>query len=323
MVAAAGPLIFLAITGVLALGLLWWGFHSLKRKRLIENVPTSKVKGVFLGLNEVKGRAHRDEPFLSYLAQRHCVYYRYEVKERWSRTEHYTDSEGRSKTRTNSGWKTVASHEERRPFQLIDSTGALRVVPHRAEISADKVFDEHCSRHDPLYYGKGPSSSISNSDHRRHFVEHAIPLDARIYVLGPARLRDDKVEPEIAWERGAELFLISTKGERQLKRGYTTGAFFKLLVGTAAAFLFPVGFARARRRLRKGAGAAAARRAPRGRRLPGGDPRLLPDAGLQRPRLGARAHGDGREHDRRPAQAAPCAHSATRRLHTGIRRARA
>ncbi|MHC5052368.1 MAG: LemA family protein [Planctomycetota bacterium] len=243
MVAGAGPVIYLFITGLLALGLLWWGFFSLKRKRLIENVPTSKVKGVFLGLNEVKGRAHHDEPLVSYLAQRHCVYYRYEVKERWSKTEHYTDSKGRSQTRTSSGWKTVASHEERRAFQLIDRTGSLRVVPHRAEIMADTVFDEHCSRHDPLYYGKGPSGSISNSDHRRHFVEHAIPLDGRIYVLGPARLRDDKVEPEIAWERGAELFLISTKGERQLKRGYTTGAFFKLLVGTAAAFLFPVGFA--------------------------------------------------------------------------------
>ena len=243
MVAGAGPVIFLVVTGVLALGLLWWGFFSLKRKRLLENVPTSKVKGVFLGLNEVKGRAHRDEPFINFLAQTHCVYYRYEVKERWSKTERYTDSKGRSQTRTSSGWKTIASHEERQPFQLVDSTGSLRVIPHRAEISADKVFDEHCSRHDPLYYGKGPSGSISNSDHRRHFVEHAIPLDARIYVLGPARLRDDRVEPEIAHERGAELFLISTRDERQIKRGYTTGAFFKLLVGTVAAFLFPVGFA--------------------------------------------------------------------------------
>jgi hypothetical protein len=243
MVAGAGPVVYLIVTGLLALGLLWWGFFSLKRKRLIENVPTSKVKGVFLGLNEVKGRAHRDEPLVSYLARARCVYYRYEVKERWSKTEHYTDSKGRSRTRTSSGWKTVASHEERQPFQLIDSTGSLRVVPNRAEISADRVFDQHCSPHDPLYYGKGPSGSISHSDHRRHFVEHAIPLEGRIYVLGPARLRDDKVEPEIAYERDAELFLISTRDERQLQRGYAMGAFFKLLVGTVAAFLFPVGFA--------------------------------------------------------------------------------
>ena len=218
MVAAAGVWIFLAITGALALGLLWWGFRSLRRKRLLENVPTSKVKGVFLGLNEVKGRAHRDEPFTSYLARRHCVYYRYEVKERWETTERYTDSEGRSRTRTNSGWKTVASHEERQPFQLIDRTGALRIVPRGAEIQAKTVFDQRCGRHDPLYHGKGPSRSVANSDHRRHFVEQAIPLDARIYVLGPARLRDDKVEPEIAYDRNAELFLISTKGERQLTR---------------------------------------------------------------------------------------------------------
>ncbi|MHC4551018.1 MAG: LemA family protein [Planctomycetota bacterium] len=239
---AATSWVFLVLTGLLAAGLLGWGLRSLKRKRLLENVPTSKVKGVFLGLNEVKGRARRERLLTSYLAATPCVYYRYEIQERWERTTTERDHQGRTRTRTRSGWTTIDSDEERRPFELVDATGALRIVPEGAEIRADRVFDRHCGRADPLYYGKGPSRAVADSDHRRHFVEHAIPLDAPLYVMGAARLRDAKVEPEIARDRNAELFLISTQDERQLTRGYALAALFSLLCGTVAAFLFPVGF---------------------------------------------------------------------------------
>ena len=37
-------LIWVAIGSLLSLGLLFWCFFCLRRKRLIENVPTSKVK---------------------------------------------------------------------------------------------------------------------------------------------------------------------------------------------------------------------------------------------------------------------------------------
>jgi LemA protein len=60
-------------------------------------------------------------------------------------------------------------------------------------------------------------------------------------VMGAARLRDDVVEPEIARDRDAEMFLISTENEEQLTRGYTLGAGFKLAFGTLFAGAFPVG----------------------------------------------------------------------------------
>jgi len=230
-----------AVTGLLSPALLVWGFWSLRRKRLIENVPTSKVKGVFLGLNEVKGRALRDEPLRSFLAERPCVYYRYEVAEHWQRTVRTTDSKGRSQTRTESGWRTVDQGEAREPFFLEDDTGRLRVRPAGAEVDAATIFDETCGRGDALYYAKGPMGSISNSTHRRRFTEHAILMGARIYVLGPARLREDRVEPEIARERGAEMFLISTRSEEKLTSGYGFGAGGKLLFGAAAAFVLPAG----------------------------------------------------------------------------------
>jgi len=82
---------------------------------------------------------------------------------------------------------------------------------------------------------------VSNSDHRRRFTEHAIRMGERVYVIGCARLRRDKVEPEIARDPEAELFLISTKSEEQILKGYGYATFFPLLFGTAAAFFFPVG----------------------------------------------------------------------------------
>jgi len=181
------------------------------------------------------------EPLTSHLAQTSCVYYDWKVEERWSRTVTYTDSKGRTQTRTESGWKTVASGGEDPAFEVEDDTGRLRVVPQGAEIQATQVFSETCGRSDPLYYGKGPRNAVSDSDHRRRFTEHAIRVGERVYVIGCARVRQDKVEPEIAHDREAELFLISTKSEEQLVKGYGYATAFPLLFGTAAAFLFPVG----------------------------------------------------------------------------------
>ena len=227
------------LVAVLALGVLaltWFGFRSLRRKRLIENVPTSKVKGVFLGLNEVKGEVECDRPLRAHLSSRHCVYYRYEIQEHWSRTETYRDSKGKTQTRTSSGWRTVEDDTVGTAFTLRDDTGGLRVDPAGAEIHAPEVFSETCGRSDPLYYGKGPSHSVSDSTHRRRFTETALPLGDRVYVLGSARLRDDVVEPEITHDRSAEIYLISTRPESRIASGYGWGAFFQLFF--AALFVF-------------------------------------------------------------------------------------
>jgi hypothetical protein len=232
---------WLIVSGLIALVLLLYGLRSLRRKRLLENVPTSKARGVFLGLNEVKGRARTDAPLTSYLSGTRCVHYRYEVEEHWSRTVTYTDSKGKTQTRHESGWTTVDSGGESAPFEVEDETGRLRVVPDGAEITATQVFSETCDEDDPLYYAKGPREAVSDSEHERRFTEHAIAVGEEVYVIGCARLREDRVEPEIARDRDAELFLISTDTEEEIVSGYGYATFFPLLFGTAAAFLFPVG----------------------------------------------------------------------------------
>src|SRR2546427_5864361 len=115
--------------GVFALVCLLFALRSGKRKRLVDNLPTSKTTGVFIGLVELKGAAESAEPLTSYLACQPCVQYQWRIEEHWSRTvtETYTDSDGKTRTRTRheSGWKTVADGGETIPFYLQGECGGL------------------------------------------------------------------------------------------------------------------------------------------------------------------------------------------------------
>jgi hypothetical protein len=214
---------FPALGGLLAFLFLCIAVGAGRRHRLVSDLPTSKTTGVFMGLVELKGTAEVEEPLVSFLAEESCVYYQWNVDEHWSRTvtETYTDSQGNSQTRTRheSGWTTVAQGGDTIPFYLQDDCGVIRIRPEKAKVEPTTIFDHTCGRGDDLYYGKGPTRSIGNSDHRRRFVERAIPLHAPLFVVGQARERDDLVAPEIAHAPHAETFLISTRSEEQVRRG--------------------------------------------------------------------------------------------------------
>jgi hypothetical protein len=212
-----------ALGALLALLFVFLAIRAGRRQRLISDLPTSKTTGVFIGLVELKGTAEVEVPIVSYLASESCVYYQWHVDEHWSRTvvETYTDSEGRTqtRTRTESGWTTVAQGGDSIPFYLRDDCGVILVRPEKAKIEPRTVFDQTCGRLQSLYYAKGPPGGVADSTGQRHFVERAIPLHAELYVVGQAREREDIVAPEIAYNPRAEMFLISTRKEEQVRRG--------------------------------------------------------------------------------------------------------
>jgi hypothetical protein len=224
------------LLGVLCLA---GAFRAGRRWRLLENLPTSKTTGVFIGLVELKGTAESAQPLTSFLAGQPCVYYRWSVEERWSRTvtETHTDSQGhtRTTTRHESGWTTVAQGGETASFFLQDDCGAILIRPEGAKVEPAEMFDETAGRDDPLYYGKGPAGAVGNSDHRRRFVEDGIPQHAMLYVLGQARERQDVVAPEVACDRNAPMFLISTRREEQVSSGMKWGQRGWVVLGLALA----------------------------------------------------------------------------------------
>jgi hypothetical protein len=197
--------------------------RACRRKRLIDDLPTSKTQGVFIGLVELKGTAECEQPLVSYLAAVSCVSYDFDIQERWSRlvTEVESDGKGgtRMVTREQSGWTTVASQSESTPFYLQDDTGTVLVRPEGARIESLGVFEQTCSPMDPLYYGKGPPGGIIDSDHIRRFTEKAVPLKAPLFIVGQARERKDVVAPEIAADPGASEFLVSVRSQEEVSSG--------------------------------------------------------------------------------------------------------
>lgn len=240
------PLLSIVLGGLGALGCLVGAFRALRRKRLIDDVPTSRTQGVFIGLAELKGTAESEMPLTSYLAGTRCVQYAWQVDEHWSRTVHetYTDAKGHthSRTRTESGWTKVAGDSQSIPFYLKDDTGVIRVVPEGATIHSITVFNETCSPNSDSYYGKGPARGVPNSTHRRRFHETALPLHTMLYVMGQARERKDVVAAEIANDKDAPMFVISTRTEKQLSTSHARWFWIWLILGLALAMGGTVGW---------------------------------------------------------------------------------
>jgi hypothetical protein len=227
----------------ISLMVLWGAARMARRRQLIDGLPTCKTSGVFIGLVEVRGTAESEAPLTSHLAGVHCVQHSWSVQEHWSRTviETYTDSKGRTKTRQRreSGWKTVDQGGGAIPFYLRDDCGVLLIRPDEAGIEPLTVFNETCGRGEALYYAKGPPHAVANSDHRRQFVEHAIPLHTEVYVIGRAREREDIVAAEIAHDSEAPLFLISTRKEAEISRGYRWKYWLLVVLGLLIAAIAP------------------------------------------------------------------------------------
>ena len=240
------PLLPPVLGGLGALGCLIGAFRALRRKRLIDDIPTSKTQGVFIGLAELKGTAEGEVPMTSYLAGIRCVQYVWQVDEHWSRTVHetYTDAKGhtRTRTRTESGWTKVAGGGQSAPFYLKDDTGVIQVVPEGATIHSITVFDETCSPGSDLYYGKGPAHGVPDSTHRRRFRETALPLHTMLYVMGQAHERKDMVAAEIAFDKDAPMFVISTRTEKHLSTGHARWFWGLLILGLAIAIGGTIGW---------------------------------------------------------------------------------
>ena len=232
-------LVSVLLGSLAALGCLLGALRALRHKRLIDDLPTSKSQGVFIGLAELKGTAESEAPLTSYLAGVSCVQYAWQIDEHWSRTvtETYTDSKGHTmtRTRTESGWTKVADGSESIPFYLKDDTGVIQIVPDGAKIHNIEVFDKTASRSSPLYFGKGPQHEIANTTHKRRLHETALPLHTMLYVVGQARERQDMVAAEIAYDKNASMFLVSTQTEKQVSSGYGCWYWALLIIGLICA----------------------------------------------------------------------------------------
>src|SRR5437867_10327719 len=101
-------------------GLIVFGFIVLRRKRLLESVPTSRIRSVAMGFAELAGRAKIRTSLVAPFSGIPCVFYRFLVE------EERQSQRGRR-------WTTVEQGSTSEPFYLEDDTGTLLVDPSGAE----------------------------------------------------------------------------------------------------------------------------------------------------------------------------------------------
>lgn len=167
----------------------FWGFGRLRRKRLIENIPTSTVRSLAMGLVELLGKARAGQKIelKSPFSLMDCVYYRYAI-------------ERREKSGKKSQWVTILEGDSSCvSFYLDDGTGEVMVSPQGAEMILPADYEFVTGSGNPL-----PQNLISfmeNSGlayrsffggaHRLRFREWYICPGEQIYVLGTAKKSSD------------------------------------------------------------------------------------------------------------------------------------
>ncbi|MFH1369009.1 MAG: GIDE domain-containing protein [Elusimicrobiota bacterium] len=133
---------FHEIAGISAgFGLFLFGFMVLKKKWLIDNTPTSKIRSVAMGFSEVKGKAREKYGLKSRITLCECVFFKFMIEKR------VKDSKGRTH------WEILEQGSSTNYFYIEDDTGKLLVDPLDAEIvmppdyaytEGDKRYTEWC-----------------------------------------------------------------------------------------------------------------------------------------------------------------------------------
>jgi hypothetical protein len=223
-------LIFLAGAGMFVSGLVW-----LRRRMLIQNTPTSKIRSIAMGLVEITGKAAPWEKTLKApLTGEDCVYFKYVIEE-------YRGGK-------NSRWVTVGHGAERTGFFIEDDTGRVLVEPRGAEIDVADDFEyESGAKTDPppkvLEFleknGIGHEGFFGGNKLMRFTEYHIAPGDV-LYVMGTAgdnphveegsALRNDA---DIMIQKGSfdKFFYISDKKEKELLKSLKRKSVFSLAFG--------------------------------------------------------------------------------------------
>jgi hypothetical protein len=152
-----------ALWGIAGVGvgvfLFFCGFPFLKRKRLIQNTPTSTIRGAALGAVEVSGTVVGPYTLISPLSEADCFYYHAVART------------------TGEEEKKVAEEVLYAPFFLDDGTGRLMVDPRGAEMELRPSVDEE--------YSPATGDAFTRHFLVRRGLSSAVPATLQEYCIRP------------------------------------------------------------------------------------------------------------------------------------------
>jgi hypothetical protein len=143
--------------------LFYRGFRMLRRKRLILNTPTSKVRSAAMGLVEVNGLAVGPYVMNAPITGLPCYYHR-SIAWQWKQS-------GKSKS-----WQKVADESRHLLFFVDDNTGRVLVNPQGAEMDIHRDFHEEFST---SFFSSGLDVPANIST---FLMRHGVSTDKKIKV---------------------------------------------------------------------------------------------------------------------------------------------
>jgi len=174
----AGLLVWCGIGFCAGIGLFFYGFQLLQRRRLILDTPFSKIRSASMGMVEVSGLAVGPYTMIAPITARPCYYYRTLVWE-------YKQS-GKNRQ-----WVKVAGECVHVPFFVDDNTGRILVDPHGADLDLHCDFEEQFC--DSFFTTKEPTPDNVRSFLARHGIvtnnkikveEFCIKPKNSLFILG-------------------------------------------------------------------------------------------------------------------------------------------
>ncbi|MAG73539.1 hypothetical protein CL620_04435 [archaeon] len=237
---AEGEIIIYAVIGFGA-GLYFFfkGFSLWRRKKLIENIPTSKVRSIAMGLVEVFGKAVKGTKLLeSPFSLAKCVYYSYLVEEYRKQGKH-------------SRWVTIRKDQSGIPFYLKDDTGKVLVDPIGADVDipSDNVYKSNFGMDPPsAVLGFMKQNKLSHEswffkvNKKMRYTEFYLAPKDEVYVIGTATQKSPggtmNVD-NIVITKGTNdtLFYITDEDESTIIKRFNKGIGLRIVGGALLALV--------------------------------------------------------------------------------------
>ncbi len=161
---------------MLAIAGFYFAFRYLRRARIIQDTPTSKIRSAAQGYLELDGRGElmEGEPIVAPLTGKTCTWYRYKVEKREVR-----HSQGKRRET----WRTLRNGVSDSLFLLVDDSGQCIIDPEGAEVtpSARDVWYGHSQQ--PPHGPRSNGVSLLATGDYRYTEERMHPADP-LYALG-------------------------------------------------------------------------------------------------------------------------------------------
>jgi len=167
---STGLLIWCSVGFCAGIGVFFYGFRLLQRRRLILDTPFSKIRSASMGMVEVSGQAVGPFTMIAPITARPCYYYRtlvWEYKQR-----------GRNKK-----WVKVAGECMHLPFFVDDNTGRLLVDPRGADLDLHRDFQEEFNG--SFFSTRDDAPGNVNSFLSRHGVVTSNRIKVEEYCIKP------------------------------------------------------------------------------------------------------------------------------------------